>query len=205
MNPDDFQQAWRASSPQSHLSINSDLLIQDLRRRQLQFEYMTVARDIREVVVALIMVPVWLFLGWAWSLHWTWYLGIPGMIFVAAFIVVDRRVHSQRPPEPTAPIREQIAHALVQIEHQIWLLRNVFWWYILPIALPCAAFFGQNAWELRTRGWENALVTLVVTAISGGIFGFVYWLNQKAVRCTLEPRRQELETLLSSLGDEASS
>ena len=32
-------------------------------------------------------------------------------------------------------------------EHQIWLLRNVFWWYLLPPGLSILAFFGQIAWE----------------------------------------------------------
>jgi hypothetical protein len=34
------------------------------------------------------------------------------------------------------------------------------------------------------------------------VYGFIYWLNQYAVRATLEPRRQELAALLTSLADE---
>ncbi len=202
MNPDDLQQAWQASSSQGRLKINADLLIQDLQRKQRQFEYMILARDIREVVMALIMIPVWLLLGWTWSLPWTWYLGIPGLTFVAVFMAIDRYRHSQRPPEPDASMREQIAHSLAQVEHQIWLLRNVSWWYILPLALPCVAFLAHIAWKMRAVGWEGALVMLVTISVFGSIMGFVYWLNQKAVRCGLEPRRQELETLVSSLGDD---
>lgn len=205
MNPDDLQQAWQASSSQGRLKINADLLIQDLQRKQRQFEYMILARDIREVVVAIILIPVWLLLGWAWSLAWTWYLAVPGFMFVAAFMVVDRFRHSQRPPELDAPLREQIAHALTQVEHQIWLLRNVIWWYIVPIALPCLAFFIQGAWKMRRLGWEGVLALLISLSICGSIMGFVYWLNQRAVGCGLEPRRQELETLLSRLGDETES
>jgi hypothetical protein len=31
-------------------------------------------------------------------------------------------------------------------------------------------------------------------------YGFVYWTNQRFVRQQLDPRRQELETLLAELG-----
>ena len=37
------------------------------------------------------------------------------------------------------------------------------------------------------------------------LYGFVYWLNQRAVRRTLVPRREELLTLRASLGDETAS
>ena len=72
----------------------------------------------------------------------------------------------------------------------------------LPFALSALAFFGQIAWEGRSGGWGTALVVafvvlVVVIALTGA-----YSLNQSAVRSRLEPRRQELETLLASLKDE---
>jgi hypothetical protein len=203
MTPDDYQQAWRAASSQSRVTIDADLLVKEVQRNQRQFAAMILTRDLREVVVAVILIPVWLYMGQRLSLPWTWYLCIPGLIWIAAFMVVDRRRHTQRPPEADEPLRKQIKQSLAQVEHQIWLLRNVFWWYILPIAVPCLAFFAQVAWKNRARGWDNVFSTLFAVAIAGGITCFVYWFNQKAVRSTLEPRRQELEALLSGLGDEA--
>jgi hypothetical protein len=208
MSPDDFQQAWQASSAQSRITIDADVLVKEVRRNQQQFACTILTRDIREVGVALILIPVWLFLGARLSLPWSWYLTIPGLIWVAAFMVVDRRRHSQRQPEPDEPLREQIKYSLAQVEHQIWLLRNVLWWYILPVAIPCLAFFAQIAWESFARGRE--LVDFVPpflfsATVCGGVMLFVYWLNQKAVRSSLEPRRAELERLLSSLSDETES
>jgi hypothetical protein len=201
MTPDNFQQAWQASS-QSRLTIDSDLLLKEIQRNQRHFASTIMARDIREVGVALILIPVWLYLGARLSLPWTWYLTIPGLIWIAAFMLVDRFRHSKQPPEPDDPLRQQIKYSLVQVEHQIWLLRNVLWWYILPIAIPCLAFFSQNAWENLSHGREAALSFLVCVAFVGGIMAFIYWLNQKAIRSGMEPRRQELANLLSSLSDE---
>ena len=41
-----------------------------------------------------------------------------------------------------------------------------------------------------------------VVAVMVLILAFVYAVNQRAVRVSLEPRRQELETLRASLRDE---
>ena len=89
-----------------------------------------------------------------------------------------------------------------QVDHQIWLLSNVFWWYLLPLALPMFAFFAQGAWENRAGGWLMVLTLALVTGIVGAVFAFIYWLNRTAVRSGLTPRRRELETLLRALEDE---
>lgn len=38
-----------------------------------------------------------------------------------------RKRHPQRPSEPGEPLNFYAQEALTQVEHQIWLLRNVFW------------------------------------------------------------------------------
>jgi membrane protein YdbS with pleckstrin-like domain len=94
-----------------------------------------------------------------------------------------------------------VESSLAQVEHQIWLLRNVLWWYLLPLALSALAFFAQVAWQERSGGWWTALAVSVVIALVVIVFAGVYWLNQYAVRSELEPRRLELETLHVSLDD----
>jgi hypothetical protein len=96
-----------------------------------------------------------------------------------------------------------VESSLAQVEHQIWLLRNVLWWYLLPPTLSLLAFFGQVAWQAREAGWLGALASFAMMVVFlAAVYGFIYWLNQYAVRTTLEPRRQELAALLSSLEDE---
>jgi hypothetical protein len=64
------------------------------------------------------------------------------------------------------------------------------------------AFFGQVTWQERSGGWWTALAATLVAILLVAVLSGVYWINQVAVRSTLEPRRQELETLLASLKDE---
>ena len=203
MNPDNFKQAWQTQSSQTRLTIDADLLLNEVRRNQQNFTASIFWRDVREVGTAVLMVPLWFYMGvQAGSLPWTWYLTVPVMVWIAGFMLVDRMRHKRQPPEPGDPLRQHVESSLAQVEHQIWLLRNIFWWYLLPPALSILAFFAQIAWEIRSGGWLTALVVAALVAIVATALAAVYWLNQNAVRLQLEPRRQELEALLASLNDE---
>jgi hypothetical protein len=202
MNPDNFKDAWQAQTSKTRLTIDSELLMKEVRRNENYFNAMILWRDVREVGVALLLVPLWLYLGSRLSMPWTWYLMVPALLWIAGFMLVDRQRHHRRPPEPGVPLRERVARSLAEVEHQIRLLRNIFWWYLLPVLLPMPAFCGQVAWQGRAGGWWGALGLTIVAAFVAIVFVGVYRLNQNAVRCELEPRRQELQALLISLGDE---
>ena len=205
MNPDPFQQAWQTQTSQTRLTIDAELLLKELRRNQQNFTATIFWRDVREVGVALLLVPVWFYLGARLSLPWTWYLTVPALLWIVGFMLVDRKRHKRQPPEPGEPLRQSVESSLAQVEHQIWLLRNVFWWALLPTALAVLPFFGEVSWSVRLDGWWLALLGLVVpVSIVTVMFVGIYSLNQTAVRSGLEPRRQELQALLASLKDETS-
>lgn len=205
MEPDKYQQAWQTHSAQTRVTIDADSLLNVVRRSQRDFRATIFWRDFREVGVSILLIPLWLFLGIIFSLPWTWYLEVPALIGVAAFFLVDRMRHPQKPSEPGEPLQECIQNSLAQVEHQIWLLRNVLWWYILPFAIPMLVFFAHVVWQMavETNGWLAALafgsfLFVFVFAIDS----FIYYINQLAVRRELEPQRQELRALLASLNND---
>src|SRR5262249_41573765 len=118
------------------------------------------------------------------------------------FIVVDRIRHKQPPGEQGEPLLDCVKASLAQVEHQIWLLRNVFWWYLLPFTVSIMAFFVQFTWLKFSGFWLITLALVPYALFLLVLYGFVYYLNQRAVRRELEPRREELLTLLTTLGDE---
>jgi thiosulfate reductase cytochrome b subunit len=202
MNPDNFQQAWQTQSSQSRLTIDADLLLKEVQRNQRAFTAALLWRDVREVGTALLLVPLWFYLGARLSLPWAWYLTAPALVWMAGFMLAHRMRQKRQPPQPSQSLHQCVQSSLAQVEHQIWLLRNVLWWCVLPLGLPMLAFLGQIAWEGRAGGWLTALAMGGVGAVVVGALASVIWFNQKAIRLELGPRRQELETLLASLQDE---
>src|SRR5215212_5989958 len=202
MDLDSYQKAWQSQSSQARVTIAADLLLKEVQRSQRSFRATIFHRDFREVAIGLLMIPLWFFLGYWLYLPWTWYLAVPAITWVILFIVVDRIRHKQQPSEPGEPMLECVRVSLTQVEHQIWLLRNVFWWYLLPFTIAILAFLAQHAWLNHSEFWPIALAFVPFVLFLVALYGFVYYLNQRAVRRELEPRRQELLTLLASLGDE---
>jgi hypothetical protein len=202
MNPDNFKQTWKTQSSQTRLTIDADLLLKVVRRNQRNFAATIFWRDVREVGISLLMVPLWIYLGVKHSSPWTWYLTVPALLWIAGYMLADRMRHKRQTPEPGEPLRQRVETSLAQVEHQIWLLRNVIWWYLLPLAISILAFVGQVTWQARAGGWWTALAMTGMVTVVVIVFAGVYWLNQYAVRSELGPRRQELEALLMSLNDE---
>lgn len=185
------------------LAIDPDRLLVEVRSKQQAFAATIVWRDAREVGVSLVMIPIWIVMGVKIGLPWTWYLTIPGLVWIAAFMLIDRRRQRRKRPAAGESLRGHVEESLAQVEHQIWLLRNVVWWYLLPLAVPMFAFFGQVSWRMRHLGaWEAVIGFTMMVVIVTVVFGLIARLNWTAIRTTLEPRRTELETLLRSLDDE---
>jgi hypothetical protein len=204
MTPDKYQEAWKAEAARMQVTIDADSLAKEVQRFERDFQSTIFWRDVREAGVSLVMIPIWLAMG-AWlALPWTWYLMLPTLVWVAGFLVVDRRRHPQRASEPGEPLLFYVKESLAQVEHQIWLLRNVLWWYLLPFAIPMMAFFLQVAWGSSAGWWGFTLFAGLMGLSVLVIYWGVYRLNQRAVRAHLEPRRQDLLKLVSHLEQETS-
>jgi hypothetical protein len=204
VSTDDFKQAWQSQPGSERLTIDADVLLKEVQRNQRSFSRMLFWRDAREVGIAVVMVPLWIYLGIAPRERppWAWFLMVPVLIWVAGFMVAHRLRGKRLLPEPAAPLREQVQGSLEQVERQIWLLRNVHWWALSPCAAAMAAFFGHAAWVSRWEGWLSVVVVLSVSVLAAAILIAIYWVNQIAIRQELEPRKKELEKLLGSLGEE---
>lgn len=210
MSPDNLQQAWQAQSSQTRVTVDADLLLKEVQRNQRTFRATIFCRDFREVVIALLLIPVWFYLGIHWASPWTWYLEVPALIWIIGFFLADRVRHKQKCIGPGETLLESVQESLAQVEHQVWLLRNVFWWYLLPPLIPMLAFFAHIAIQgvsLTGRNWWDAVGYTLVSAFVPlevlAVFYFIDYINQRAVRLQLEPRRQELLALLAGLGDDA--
>lgn len=204
MDPDKFQQAWQSHDTESNVSVDLDLLRSEVQRNQEDFLAKIRRRDMIEIVIGLILLPFWLYMGATSSLPWTWYLTVPAILWIVGFFLIDRIRHPQRLSQPGEPLLSCVKNSLTQVEHQIWLLRNIFWWYLLPPTLSILAFFSHVAW-LRSEDWLDTFNHAGNFILLFVVYYFVYWMNQRAVATDLEPRRQELLMLHGSLAGEEST
>ena len=203
MDPEKLQQAWQSQPGGSQIHIDADVLIREVRRNQHSFKATIFWRDLREISAAVVVLVVVsldvVFRGV--RQNWPWLLMCVGAAFVAGYILFDRRRQRRNAPHYEGALMSHIEQSLRDVEHQIWLLKNVFWWYLLPLALgaliPNFYFFATS---LATRGLHAILGPFIRNnVILFAIFYGAYLLNQFAVRRGLEPRRQELLATRRSL------
>jgi len=198
MNFEELQKAWQSQNPGATVTINTDLLLKEVRRNQHHFWMTIFWRDAREVGVAAFLT--WLFLHWAIrDREWSLYLLSFSCFGMGLFMLVDRWLQRRKRPVTNDPLRSCIEASLLQVNHQTWLLKNVFWWYLLPLAAAIGISICAGIWRTRQAGFSVMKGWVVFVLFGVLIYWGVYWLNQFAVKKYLEPRRQELESLLASL------
>lgn len=196
MNFESLQKSWQ--NQETKISLNPGLLLKEVRRNQQQFRATIFWRDFREVGVGILLFGIFLIWGLR-SLDWTICLMAFACLWVAIFIVVDRFMQYRKRPAANDTLKGCIESSLHQVNHQIWLLKNVFWWYLLPLDVTWGIFVACSAWHDRHSGL-SVVIGWIVYAIFGVLMTWgLYWLNQLAVRKNLVPRRQELEKLLDEI------
>jgi len=194
MNFEELQNAWQQQPAGDPIRVESGPLLKMVQRNHQAMQKHFMGEPFLIMVFGLFYVPLWIWLGISKNLPWTWYLEIPAFLWVAFFLIYHRIAQRRMQPQPGDSLRESVERSLQQIDYQIQLQNRVFWWYLLPPALPMAAFFihsgilSQNAWL--------AVHNIIV---AGLVFWFAYELIRRGVRKQLEPRQKELQQFLQSL------
>ena len=201
MTFDELQKNWQSQPADPKLAIDCKLLLREVKRNQRCFEAAIFWRDVREVAVAIILVAVFMYYGIRDSL-WPLCLIALLCLWVAVFMVTDRIIQKRKQPCLSGTLFNCIKSSLAQINHQIWLLRNVLWWYLGPLGVGLMIFFSSAGISVMINenpsiGWVLFIVGCIVGTIL--LYWGIYWLNQRAVHKDLIPRKNELEELLNSL------
>ncbi|MHC4552631.1 MAG: hypothetical protein ACYSUT_07685 [Planctomycetota bacterium] len=198
MNFEDIQKNWREQSEGESIMINTNILLKEVHRNKLSFETMIFWRDVREAGIAIILFFVFLHAGIKFD-TWVWHVMAMGCLFVSVFLIIDRYIQKRRKKNTDISLLDYAETSLGQINHQIWLLKNVFWWYLLPIAGGGLFVGAQMAFTMNTT-WDAILKDFSGDVlIWGGLGIFIWWINQHAVKSDLQPRKEELEGLLENI------
>lgn len=193
MNDDDLKQLWQ----QQPIPPAGDMatLVATARKKHGEFLRTIFWRDFREAAVALVVIPIWLRGAWGRHVLWTHYLMVPVMLFIAGFLIIDRLRRRKKAVAPDGTVVESLMAAADDVEHQIWLLGNVQWWYVGPI---CGALIAETIHELLL-GHTSPHAFVISIGFNLFIALGVWWLNHAAVKRHLEPRRDELHRLLAEI------
>lgn len=148
-------------------------------------------RDLREIGAALVVAAFFGFVGQTW-LRW---LAVASCLFVVAWIIRSRIM--VRPSRETPSVSGRLQQMIRETEMQIELTRSVLWWYLLPCAVAIFAMVLDSPPRFH-------LPFLSIYGSGGAaLYVTIYWVNQRAVRKVLEPRRENLRHALAELSQQS--
>ena len=201
MTFDELQKTWQSQQANPRLTIDPDMLLKEVERNKKSFEAAVFWRDVREIGVAILLVAVFLYFGIKDSL-WPMCLLALLSLWVGVFMVADRIVQKRRQPCLSDSLFNCVKTSLAQINHQVWLLKNVLWWYLAPLGVGLIIWFSYCGISVMiSKNPSVGYLLFFLACIVGTILLYwgVYWLNQWAIRKELVPRKNELEDILDSL------
>lgn len=189
MNIEDLQALWK-TQPSDAPVVDEATLLKKVKADSATFDRTIRRRDWRELIAALLLA-VWYFfpaqppIGPRWAL-----IAAVSLILVVPLVAVwARRRVQRREPSRSGDLRHELSGAIAHTRLQVRLLRLVTWWYLLPLWVAGLLHELYRHDELARRWWSSQLVVIVP------FFIFVYWLNQRAVRKTLQPQLAQLTAL----------
>jgi hypothetical protein len=202
MSPDEFQEAWQSQPTGPQIHVDADLLLREVRHNLRKFRATIFWRDFREILAAVFVMGVSVFVAFQKIEEaWPWLLMGVGALWVAGYILVDRWRQRRHAAKCDDSLLSFVEESLRDVEHQIQLLKSVFWWYLLPLFLGGLVPYAYTVAIMPSDSptWLRLLLLLGGLAIFGLVFWGVYRLNQLAVRVQLVPRRDELLAMRDSL------
>ena len=134
MTFDELQETWQSQQRGFKIKIDSNLLLKEIQRNKKHFEYTVLWRDLREIVAGFAVTIFFLYYGLKsniWSLILLAFL----CAGVVVFLIADRLVQKKKKPRFGDSLVDCIQSSLANVKHQVWLLKNVLWWYLLPPGL----------------------------------------------------------------------
>ncbi len=197
MNLDDAKTLWSSDTeptddPMATRSLSDSDILRLVKEQSEAFDQKIWRRDLMESIAAL---AVCLFFGWlAW--HDPSPLVTAGSLVIvggSALIFGRLRWARMRFAEAPAdrPIKQRLQHERAKVDAQVRLLESVLGWYIAPLLI------GLLLVTVGDNGWSTFTFVYGAVVLLGA--GWIYVLNQRAVRRSLRPRRTELTRLLKQV------
>ncbi|XOV82445.1 MAG: hypothetical protein ACFHXK_16480 [bacterium] len=196
---DTMQLLWQQDQKTGRFSIDEQSMQQQLLKDSKAFNRSVRFRDHLEATIGFAValffaaVPfIWAAkIDSSWQAHWEWIALSAGCLFVACAFVRQRMYAKQWSTDATADIRQTLENNLANVTHQIVLLKNIFWWYCLPIELPMLLV------ALKSDAFTGIRIPFILASVV--FMAFVVGINWWTVKKELQPKQAGLQQLLSEL------
>ena len=193
MNASELQQLWQKQQPIELTREKIARITATVNTLDRRFRREILWQDLRESGAAFVAAAFFGLVGQAW-LRW---LAVTSCLFVVAWII-GSRIMVRRPREIPS-VTGRLHQMIREMEMQIRLTRSVLWWYLLPCAVAIVAMMLDKE-KSSPRNFDLSF-HLTFLSVGAALYAAIYWVNRRAVRQKLVPRRDKLRHALAELSE----
>ncbi len=202
MKLDELKEAWK--SQDTRTTVQTVLLLESIRKKQRRHNRFIWFRNIREGWLTILAAVYFTCSAESDVVSkaqlWPFYLAMAILFGIGVFRVLDSRRQRRRALEYKDSTLAFVECSLLHINHRIWLLENMIWWWILPVVVGGILVIAQI---VMVDGLQEPAALFRELGKGAGIacaiLGVVYWGNLWTARKYWQPRKAELEALADSL------
>lgn len=197
---EELKEAWK--SQETRRTVETVMLLESVRERHQQISRDLFWRNLREgwiTILAAVYFAAFTESDAPRDQLWLFYLAMVVLAGVGIFRVRDNIRQNQEILSYGDSALSFIGRSLHQIRHRIWLMKNMLWWWIIPVSVCGLLIVLQILW--LADGVDSALCWILLRGIGIAclVLGALYVGNQLTVTKYWQPRQSELEDILDTL------
>ena len=191
---DELQQLWGSETPSALTKEEREMIVQRAEQQMESLDRELEWREYREVLPAIVVAAAY---GAYFVMSSTPLAKLSAVVMVAICLWIVAYVlrHGRGPANPRAdaPLDEYRAGVAAKFDHQIRLLSNARYWYVLPMWL---GFVLYTLGHVEKNGWTPRPFDYWFLGGSTALCGLTIWLNEFMAVRQLRRERDELTRML---------
>src|SRR5579864_7584792 len=174
MNFEDLQKAWQCQHANAKIAISADpnVLLKEVRHKQQQWGVINFWGAALEIGAEFLAALFFSYQGLRHA-NWTPFrlpdwdslliaFACAGVGIFRTFMLMYRTVQRRKQTIANDPLKACIEASLNEVNHEIWLQGNVFWWCWLPFTTALGVSFCYASLRFHTPKFLAFLVLFVV-------------------------------------------
>jgi len=198
MELDTLKRIWKKQKGRRNYEYSRSELIMFINNKMISFEEKIRSRDRLEIIACIVIIICFGITFFTTESIWK-QVGSGAIILSGIFIWYKLKSTQAQTinhePSPDRPMREYLELELQSIRKQKKLLRNVAWWYILPMDVGLFLF---------TLGFNSGLITKLIYLAVVVLFSIFVWkINQRAAKRKFDPLLREINEAIQFVEEES--
>ena len=191
---DELQKLWATETPPALTEEERNMIVQKAERKLAAFDRRLQWRELREVLPAIVVSAMF---GAYFMMSSTPLARLSAVVMVAISLWIAFYLlrHGRGPanPSPAAPLSEYRDGVAAKFDHQIRLLSNARYWYVLPFYL---GFILYTVGNIEKHDWVVRRFDWWFMGYATAICGFTLWLNEVVAVRRLRTERDGILSML---------